>query len=384
VDLKNFILFVIFLVAISCTERKDYISDFSKSNIGEPLKNTRTFKIGLDDKSNYEIFSHQVWGSDLFESLYVLNKQQKTIDVYNIDDGYFIERIPLIVEGPNAISKPYGFYVLNRDSIYVFMQGSFKNTQLINSNGDLLGSFTPSNLDNFRFGLVNHSSVPSNPTYVKDNKVYFGMYGVFDTNDPSNFNEEVDLFGLFDLGTKSIEMNSNVGFPFTYLNKPWNVYHSFYSRVLNENMEWVVSWWGMDSVFRYDSNFKLLDKKLVKSSFSKKFTHGPKDESLKHAIEQGSYVRIIYDKYNNCYYRFLRHPREFDQLLDKNVQAFDRSNFSIIKLDSSLNFISETVFPGEQYNIYCAFITKKGLNIPKTNYWNKKLKEDFIEIDVYL
>ncbi|QDH79023.1 DUF4221 domain-containing protein [Echinicola soli] len=381
--MRNSFFLVLLFLTISCKRKTQ--EGFGGIDIegDDVLNKTGSFSLHLDEFASYEIFSHQVVPERKKEKLYVLNKQNRSLDIYDLELGQLEKRIEIPSEGPGGITNPYGFFVHNRDSIFVFVQGTFKNTQLLNAQGELTRTFTPENIGDFRFGLINHASVPSTPSYYMAGKIYFGEYGLYSSNDPENFNRSVKMAGEYDLLSGKVEMYRGFGFPASYLGRAWNEYHSVYSRVLNKDREWAVSWSGLDSILVYDSDYRLVESRVAKSNYLSSFSPPKKGETLRIAIEEGGYIRLLYSPYLNCYYRIVRHGREFDAKYDRDVNAFDRSDFSIIKLDSSLNVISETKFHGGVYNLFCVFVSNRGLCLPRNSYWNPDLKEELLKIDVF-
>ncbi|ERM84750.1 hypothetical protein P872_23870 [Rhodonellum psychrophilum GCM71 = DSM 17998] len=373
-------------ILISCTSNKLEDSD-RVAHQGPALELAGSMMLHLDEYSTYEFFSHQVVNENGRELLCVLNKQNKSFDTYDLESGNLSKRFPIPSEGPYGISDPYAFLMAGRDSIFVFNQNSFKNTQLLNNEGALQASLTPDNMMTYKYGL-NHYSLPNISSQLVGNKIYYGVVGFFDTSDPENFQNDMKLSGVYDLGTNHLEEMESFTFPKSYTNKGWSTYHAMFSWIKNNENDWVVSFHASDSLFVYDLDFQLKKSFSAKSQYVKEILPMKRnldsEEHLRHAVQSGQYRRLLYDGYRACYYRIVVHPREFNQNEDKNSIAFNRSPFSIIKLNADMEVVSETRFQGSIYSIFTAFVSERGLCIPRTNYWNNEIEEEKIQIDIFI
>src|SRR5690606_8386796 len=92
--------------------------------------------------------------------LYVLNKVNHSLDIYNLTDQDFKGRIAIPKEGPFALPVPQGFFVHSQDSIFVFPQGHLKNTILLNDLGEVVLQLNPPSVENSIHALLNHISAP--------------------------------------------------------------------------------------------------------------------------------------------------------------------------------------------------------------------------------
>jgi len=104
---------------------------------------------------------------------------------------------------------------------------------------------------------------------------------------------------------------------------------------------------------------------------SKKYINS--DISTKYFVENHSYSNIIYDKYNNVYYRIAEMKSKYNGLPAWNKEI------AVIILDEQLNKIGET-FIGKCHscNIFTMYVNKKGLHIQKEN-----AHEDSMDFSVY-
>ncbi|WP_186756032.1 DUF4221 family protein [Echinicola salinicaeni] len=354
---------------------------------GQNLEKTDEIQLKTDDLGTIDFLRHQVFEIEDSTFIYVLNKSISALEIYNLTSAKFVKRIGIPDEGPHAITNLQGFFVHSSDSIFVFPQGHVKNTILVSSKGEVLSHFSPPVPKNDIHGIVNHKSVPSAPSYFKDKKLYFSVLPLLDTKVPENINESVLLASEFILEDNQLDFPDKMHYPSSYLKKGWVTYHTNYSRIIDEKGNWIYSFAGSDSLFIYDNNYKLNSKVLAKSKEIEEIpsfeVYPGKLNSMQMCIEYGSYGRVLYDKFKNLYYRIVRLPRGYDPKGDYDINALAKSAFSIIKFDGEFNRLSETVFEKEIYDLNCVFITKKGLNIPRTNYWNEDLAEDMVTIDVF-
>ena len=382
---RSIAIAVVIFIMISCKQEKPNLFEASNS-LGKPLQKIDSFVLLLDSMSNYEIFSHQLVDIADKEYLYVLNKQHRSIEAYDLDSGHLIKRFRIITEEPYGIPNPYGFFFANHDTLLIFNQNSFKKTQLLNSAGELKGSFTPDNMMEYKYGL-NHYSLPTDQSWLIDKKIYFAVLPTMETSDPTNINTNLGFSGIFDLNANKLIQVSPITFPYSYIGKGWSSFHTSFSWTKNSNNEIVVSWNAMDSLYIYNLKFELIKKVAAKSHFLNTIEPIKKGSNLEmhlhHAIYSGLYRRILYDPYRDCYYRMVIHGRDTHKQSDTNSRAFELSEFSVMVLTSEFEIIAESKFEGGQYNIFTSFVSKRGLAFPKTNYFDKSLEEEKLYIDIF-
>lgn len=342
----------------------------------------------IDESGSIEFNNSQAFEHDGVSYLYVLNRPKKSIDIYDITNSTFQERINIPKEGPYGISIPQGFFVQSRDSIFVFPQGHVKNSVLLNEKGDVLSHLRPIQSESGFEGIVNHKSVPTAPSYFINKTLYFSVLPLVDTRDPKNITEDTKFTAEYDLVSREVVFPGKVTYPQSYLNKGLPTYYVNFSRILNHKNQWVYSWMATDSLFIFDSSYNLINSVIASSSyigeipfFSRRLAN---INELGKTIESGIYSRILFDSFRGYYYRFVRHGRAFDPDMDFDVYAFANTNFSIIKLDLDFNILSETIFDRNIYDLNGSFVSQEGLCLPRTNYWYHGLNEDEVIIDVYL
>ncbi|MDO6436620.1 DUF4221 family protein [Cyclobacterium sp. 1_MG-2023] len=386
--MRNFHIYIVFFYSIALTG----CNKLSRGNENTLIDGLRLFKTGeyrleIEKLGTINFIRHQVFEIKDSTFIFLLNKSINALEIYNLTTEKFAKRINIPKEGPYAINNPQGFLVISSDSIFVFPQGHVKNTILINGKGDVLSHYSPPVPKNDIFGIVNHKSVPSAPSYFLNKRLHFSILPMLDTKVPENINRNILLASEFEIDNNTLIFPANMCYPKSYLQKGLISYHTNFSRIINDRNEWIYSFAGSDSLYIYDINYILKSQVAAKSKAINnipKFDRYPGEiNSMEMCIKSGSYGRIIYDKFKNNYYRIVQLPREYEPNQDYDVNALAKCAFSVIKFDEQFNKISETNFNEKIYDMNCIFITNKGLNIPRTNYWNKELTEEVVNIDVF-
>ena len=377
------------LMFLGCSSKdKGDTAGIALFSIEDTLHKIGEIRLPIDEKGIIELSNHQPFEFDGVSYLFVLNKVNHSLDIYNLIDHDFKGRIPIPNEGPFALPVVQGFFVHSPDSIFVFPQGHLKNAILINDLGEVVLQFKPPSVKNTVHGLVNHVSAPASPSYLISTELHLSILPLLDTSDPDNITNDVLISAEYDLSSNQFEFSKDISFPDSYVNKGWSVYHGYYSRILNHKNEWIYSWAASDSLFIYGQHYRMIDKKLVKSGFLNDIPFFTNKISvinqLQVGMESGAYSRILYDPFRNCYYRIVRHGHVFNPQNDTDYKSLSRADFSIIKTNENFDVVSESVFTGELYDYMSIFVSERGLHLPRTNYWYEGLDEDEVIIDVYL
>jgi hypothetical protein len=105
-------------------------------------------------------------------------------------------------------------------------------------------------------------------------------------------------------------------------------------------------------------------------------------EQANYHITQGRYRKLHYDKINNLYYRFVRHPQELrttDNLLSGHLD----SKISVIISDDSFRFSGEALLPKETFIDFVSFVSD-GLIWVNCNHPKSKINtEDSFRFILY-
>ena len=156
-----------------------------------------------------------------------------------------------------------------------------------------------------------------------------------------------------------------------------------FSRVWN-GKELIYSWYKDDQLYTYDAEGKKLRSIPAKSRFLSNDFNAPYYGSLEdleaatqHVLSQGRYLNLIYNKFENCYYRMVLHAYTENEIATLGkTSRYETSNISIIKLDSNFNIIEEKLLKRMTYLPDVFFVTEEGLYLSTNNSHNEATGED--------
>jgi hypothetical protein len=74
------------------------------------------------------------------------------------------------------------------------------------------------------------------------------------------------------------------------------------------------------------------------------------------------YLKVLFDPYRNCYYRFAKHRQSLKDEQQKMNNRF-MGKWSIIVLDANFQRIGECKLDGKDYSILQSFVAERGLYI---------------------
>ena len=195
-----------------------------------------------------------------------------------------------------------------------------------------------------------------------------------------SINEEIeDLDSIYGLLVTKISSHDdfsnpvlNIGYPSSYRKGNWgdayfrNVCwcynskeHAFYLSFANDHY-----------IYKYDKSMEMVDKIYAGSAFADdicSIDHPqniplPKSKRIAHYLSSFYYRGIIYDKYNDVYYRILEHPWEN---FNPNERPWKKP-ISIAVFNSDFKYLGEKLL-SEEYNLSVdnIFVSKEGLFIRK-------------------
>ena len=121
-------LLFIFIFLASCSHNSPLIKDPTKSRTTVSLELS---KAGIPvDSVGLAIYGTDpfIFEQDNAHFLYIYNTPQHSIDVYNLTQKSFTNRIQLKTEGPDEVNKVYNIFVHSPDSIYIFGKGRLYHT----------------------------------------------------------------------------------------------------------------------------------------------------------------------------------------------------------------------------------------------------------------
>jgi hypothetical protein len=369
---------IVFLFA-SCENKNATLSEgILRYKVGESTLN-------LDDSTAIDFMRISYAEEEGNEYLLHQNEFKKSIQVFDLESGLVAHEILYPFEQPLGIKVVQGITAISLDSIFIFMPLSIRGSILINRKGEILNRYMPTKEEDLEKSLINHVSFGAMPTLFDGQNLRFIQLPTFEVSNPSNINDTYKFEMLYNLESNEIEEAEESGFPEFYQNKIWPSQDISVSRIMDLQGRIVYSWRFLDSLIVVENG--IVEKMLAKSNFKKQdmspFQLMPnKVQDMEKLIQFTKYYGIYYDEYRDLFYRTVQHPGVFDgDAIPKEMDASRK--FSVLILDHQFNKLNEIVFPGGIYNIYRAFVGKRGFYLPKNNVMNPELVEDTLSIDIF-
>jgi hypothetical protein len=106
------------------------------------------------------------------------------------------------------------------------------------------------------------------------------------------------------------------------------------------------------------------------------------EKANKDFVTNGFYHNVLYDKYRNLYYRFVKLPDDYDEKDDLMKLVKYPQNFSIIVLNKDFEVIGETKLPSKMYVFTDAFVAEKGLYLSINHIDNPNLDINALQFEL--
>jgi hypothetical protein len=339
----------------------------------------------LDDSTALDFIRISYLFENENEYLYHQNEFKNSIQVFDLGNGHLEKEIKYPSNPPSGIGMVQGILAVNSDSIFIFPTLTVRGSLLIDGKGHILNRFMPPREKSIEESLVNHISFGSMSTIYRNGKLRFIQLPLFDLKNPANINDTFKFEVSYDIKPNMLEFVEESGFDPFYKEKIWTGRDLQVSRIIDDYDRVVYSWKYLDSlsIVKNGELFKVFAGSKYKNKEIKPFSMIPEAEQEDIAwVENPKYYGIYYDPYKQLYYRTFQFSGSYDQNgILKEMDA--KKQFSVIVLDKDFNVIKEVVFPGGIYNVYRAFVGKRGLYLLKNNILNPELNEDSISIDVF-
>lgn len=370
------ILFFLSLLILGCTEHGEYKNIVYFKNNSQEFNDSLTFKITgelslpLDSVTTMSSSSLQVfYRRDSTRLFSILNPHNSEIAVYDYDSCKLINKIPVISDSVNGVGKTgsaSAHFMINEDSIFLY-NGRTLKAFLLNSHGQIIKKYTI--IEKIDRNSNNSIPVPSTdkPIYVKDNKVY--MICAWDR--PRGFDQTKVLMVLFlDIVTGKIERcfpKSNV-----YNSGNWGrnyLFSNLYGTYNIHTNKFIYSF-AADPFLFETSNIPgdSMVKHYVGSKFFREINPMTHDRKKKVSTEKSvifdftnpSFFQIIYDPFNDLYYRTTFLPIKKDEV--NNPKKLSNRQETIIIMDKYFTKVGEYLMPRGRYMISNFFVTREGLH----------------------
>ncbi len=371
-------LLVILLNAFSCKQTSKENKHIASNYTIAPSKKY----IKFDNRNSY-YYSFLTQIVDNNTILRKINKISKNGFEYYYLDKKNKKTIVLNEDKVRELKRVRGFFYKNEDSIFVI--GLNKFIIIDNKNNILANKFynNPENNNYFPISVTTQS-----PVFVSNNILHFTK--LVDVPPGKEYYQTNCLMG-FDLKKDSLFAYQNTNYPPIYNDKCYLSNElSFDYTIVNKDTI-VINYPIDNSLYMYSlKKQKVLLKKEAKSQYKLENVKNTDCNKVwdtktywKHIYTSYLYSGIIYDKYRDIYYRFLKLPKK-----DYNLNTKHNSlniPFIITVLDNKLNIIAESKPINEKPNYipFDYFVNKDGLWVSKNNPENPEYDEDKLVFELF-
>lgn len=375
--MKYFFICVVCIITIACGSKDENSKNGSKYLRKAEIKYVRDIRLKLDSNttpvtSDVECIVNSATSE---ERIAFLNESMNSIQFYDFsgekDNEIFFQK-----EGPNSTGTVQGFYYLNKDSIFVLDNRASK-VFIVTSQGKKVDSYSLPNPTARSFYTL--------PWIENGKEMFFHEKSLYI---PGNCGEDYDAKGrenFYSKGFLSIVLNitkNEVNFEVPYPNLSWIINKHYPPqairpfRIINKNTNELVYSFGCDNnVYSMSLNGSNLKKHFVASRYvksdleqmSSSVKFNDSNECFFNYINNFYYSKMYYDKYNNLYYRLVKHPIETEytkeDLLMKKLLDI---KYSLIICDSNFDILNEVML-SEGLGLGSILISKQGILFEKNS-----------------
>jgi len=332
------------------------------------LKKVGSVSFPLDSATSFTSKSISTFNENGIEYFSLLNAFNQTIYVYDLSTKSLVEKISLEKISTNGV-KPNGHYlshyIKNKDTIIVCDSWHYR-IFLLNNHGEVRHVYNipfPGK-DKFIVGL---EAETERPMLVKDDKLYI-------TGDLLDYSipDQTKIKNIIAVDLKTNVINRYFSRPELYNRVVWSGDEYRLFNTFNSKTNKFIYSYAADPFIYETNNSGYLKKHYVGSKFFKKILpykwekdFKMNDELMSKLVEHDyttpQFFKIIYDKYNDVYYRSALLPLTKDEYYDPQKRTFAKE--SLIIIDSKFNKIGEIQLPEKKYLKNMYFLTREGLNI---------------------
>jgi hypothetical protein len=382
--MKPILLFPIVILLLSCNN--------SSKNIDKPHQNFSVFSpkksIVLSNQNNmYFSFLTQVRQHDQYFELFRLRQnttKNKGIDIYNIYKDSITKTVLNLSESQKRKLKRLRGFII--DSNYIYLIGINKYIAIDLNNRMVKKEAFFNNPEKNNYFPIATSNI--SPAFISGNKMY--LTRIVDAT-PSDTLYNTNTLMCYDIQIDSLYEMKNTHYPATYLGKCWSHIYDLHPYYAKKDKNLIYSFPISDSIYIYDINKqKIINKINAKyENKNRKVSAIPCDEVWNHQIvnkhlnENFLYSNIIYNPFNNRYYRFVYLPNE-KYNPNKKFEITD-VKFAIMVFDDKFKHIasSKILNVNPTYISFDYFVTKEGLWISTNNPHNPDYNEDELHFELF-
>lgn len=380
-DLTILLSLLIFSISCKTDSKFVYFEENSKDFIDSlTFKLIKEVSFPLDSLTAMTSFSVGLHEDPTEDKRYysMLSATETFINVYDYDTKEMVKRIFLNQDGPNGVGFGNGLmahYLINLDSLLIYNYNQLE-LFLLDTDGVLLSKYKIQN--KFERGQDEAIPWPSTlrPIFVRNGKAYL----IGSLIKPEIVDRE--LAGMVisvDLKTKEIKRTLPRSEVYDQGNwESHNLKHDLFGDFNPFTGRFIYSFAADPFLYETDHD-TFLEKHYVGSAHFNKIVPLSNNRWKRYVPEKvqyydktsGSFNKIVFDKYNNLYYRFCFLPQTNSEYVP--TTGVYNAKESIIILDENFKKVGEFLLPRFKYEFYNFFLTKEGLHL--------KLKPELHEND---
>lgn len=318
-----------------------------------------------------------LYNLDLEQKKLVFKNVAKPSETQEIDLGKFL--------GSHAIESYTNINVHQWDSVFI-LSSEDQIVYLLNSGGEILQEIKCYPIDSI--SSVNYSviAIHNVPVLYHDQRVYLiKPYTDIALNTPENRRNYFSRPSQLVCSATDSTTYSTGSFPEAYRNGDF--YYDFYpSRCINNNGEMVYSFGADHNLYVYKNDSVRAGVHECKSKYVNSFNTFAQDKiddlayQREYRIKEPRYVKLIYDKYRNVYYRIVKHPAEFLNKEGTIVKASE-VNWSIMIINQNFEVIKEIEFDAKEYSSAWIYPVPEGVYISQN--FDRGIKENKIAVSLF-
>ena len=373
---------VLLLNFVCCSQRQEYKND---SEYSITLEEIDSLLIPLDSVSPPKPPFVQVLEEE--NLLTFFNAFNRSIYWFDLDENKYLERTVIYAEGEHQVGRPFGYHIINRDSIAVFDMNK-NDLVFVNDKGIKLRTISlvnnlPINDSNWLLSYPQFFPRTITPFIRVDDKLIFS--GSFMWAIPDNILDTFKFTASFDLLTH--ELTYRHTYPKNIYGSKFNWDDPYYTTVYYD--------WNPDQkvmVYSFPISNSLFTASLEKEGLSEvvdsefgakvvkpiSMKNPTREIMLSHLIESDIYAGIKYDKHRKVYYRVLMNA----EMSTTGAKDLSLKPVSIIIYDSEFKVLGKKELGlSKNWNIDNIIVTKDGLLIEYTDMLSSN--EDYMVFKLF-
>lgn len=376
------VIFCVFLMTNCSYDQKLKIDQLDTLTVG-PSK-----ILNVDSVSINQLVYPQVLEFDQSKYITSINVVDNSLKVYDFVSGNVYKTYKFSNDGPNGVGRVLSVGFLNQDTICYLDQSS--TLFLLDDSMKILSKHP--------FKLAEQKGLPlfyaNHVPFLKKEKDKLIAVNYYITRVGRMMNVELDL------STNDLRYFNQV--PPEIIEGYYGVDDfSYWNFVYNPNQNiYVYNFPSSDSLFVYDSNFKLLNKVNAISStktFSKEtplpivqsenldeLRSFDKSEIQFRIKNSFAYNDLIYNETKNVYYRFVGLPISKMDIEDNDPIRSEVRQYTLMILDANFKLIKEYILPYNKYLVKrdCFFLVEGELYLQQNNDDEDRIYLDQINVEI--